>query len=283
MNMKKLVILTAITFFSFKNYSQNNQGVAYYVESLNMDSPIEMAKEEIDKEENEMIRAQKKGIIQFLKSYEKTETEMIFNKNRSIYQEREKEITEELNNTDNIFASMKPESDRVYKDFEQNKMTTRKDMGTLFLIKDTLEQMEWKVSGKSKKINGYNCMQATSKKNGNLNIEAWFTPEVPISKGPKNFHGLPGLIVELKISPIKDSLEMDENKSSSAKAKMMMNHMQSNLTVKLEKVEFREVKKNEIKEPKSGKVVNGEKEFNKIMAERIKELENKKMISVETR
>jgi GLPGLI family protein len=27
---------------------------------------------------------------------------------------------------------------------------------------------------------------------------AWYTPQIPVSNGPRNYHGLPGLIMEVK-------------------------------------------------------------------------------------
>ncbi|AZQ64521.1 GLPGLI family protein [Flammeovirga pectinis] len=45
-------------------------------------------------------------------------------------------------------------------------------------------------------MKGYNCFLATTIY-GNYEIEAWFTPEVPVSDGPYLFGGLPGLIVLL--------------------------------------------------------------------------------------
>lgn len=57
--------------------------------------------------------------------------------------------------------------------------------------------LEWSVKSDSKNINGYNCILATTKY-GKYELEAWFTPEIPVSDGPYLFGGLPGLIVSLR-------------------------------------------------------------------------------------
>lgn len=65
---------------------------------------------------------------------------------------------------------------------------------------------EWEITNQTKKIGKYNCRQAkiTEKlysREGhffNKNVIAWFTPEIPVSFGPKNYNGLPGLILQIE-------------------------------------------------------------------------------------
>lgn len=52
------------------------------------------------------------------------------------------------------------------------------------------------ITEKRKKVNGYDCMLATTNYGGRI-WEAWYTLEIPIQEGPYKFSGLPGLIVEL--------------------------------------------------------------------------------------
>lgn len=55
----------------------------------------------------------------------------------------------------------------------------------------------WNITGNVKKIGGFNVKEAKTNFRGR-NYTAWFTPDVPISVGPWKFHGLPGLILEVK-------------------------------------------------------------------------------------
>ncbi|MFD2564565.1 GLPGLI family protein [Aquimarina rubra] len=57
--------------------------------------------------------------------------------------------------------------------------------------------MNWELTGNSKKIKNYNCQEALLNFHGREYL-VWFTPEIPISKGPFNLDGLPGLIVEVQ-------------------------------------------------------------------------------------
>lgn len=63
----------------------------------------------------------------------------------------------------------------------------------------------WKLINESKKIGDYTCYKATREKTKQgineehkFTIEAWYCPELAMTYGPKEFNGLPGLILELK-------------------------------------------------------------------------------------
>lgn len=88
-------------------------------------------------------------------------------------------------------------------------------MGKEFLVKDVLEPAEWELTDETKKIGDYTAQKAvysriidsqrfstgmTEMENvkDTINITAWFTPEIPVSHGPENYFGLPGLILEVQ-------------------------------------------------------------------------------------
>ncbi|TDP61935.1 GLPGLI family protein [Flavobacterium dankookense] len=74
------------------------------------------------------------------------------------------------------------------------------------LIKNEYKKKEWKITSESKKIDSYLCYKATysytylgrDNKTKERIITAWFAPSLPYSYGPKNYNGLPGLILELQ-------------------------------------------------------------------------------------
>ena len=65
--------------------------------------------------------------------------------------------------------------------------------------------LKWELTGEVKKIDKYNCYQAISterlfSRQGfyyNRQVEVWFTPDIPLNFGPKNYVGLPGLVLEV--------------------------------------------------------------------------------------
>ncbi|MCV6628585.1 MAG: GLPGLI family protein [Flavobacteriaceae bacterium] len=75
--------------------------------------------------------------------------------------------------------------------------------GSLFRI--PIGKSSWKLSKESKYIGKFKCLKATSFytiDNGykvfKKNVEAWYCPKINAAFGPRGYHGLPGLILELK-------------------------------------------------------------------------------------
>lgn len=68
------------------------------------------------------------------------------------------------------------------------------------------QPVDWKITNKTKQIGNYRCKQAITKeklysRQGHFyykDIVAWFSPKIPISFGPKNYKGLPGLILQIE-------------------------------------------------------------------------------------
>lgn len=55
---------------------------------------------------------------------------------------------------------------------------------------------DWAIQEETKEINGLSAQKATVNFGGRSWI-AWFSPDIPISKGPYKFSGLPGLIINI--------------------------------------------------------------------------------------
>jgi len=66
-----------------------------------------------------------------------------------------------------------------------------------FLIGEPLHQFAWKLTGNSKTILKYHCQEATTTYRGRKYI-AYFTTKIPFKAAPWKFHGLPGVMLEVK-------------------------------------------------------------------------------------
>ncbi len=99
---------------------------------------------------------------------------------------------------------------------DKKKLETTDAFGKLFLISGELKAYDWEMTSDTKQIGKYTCYKAIAKRevteihisevNGEKEgkeekrtqvITAWYAPEIPVSHGPDNYWGLPGLILEV--------------------------------------------------------------------------------------
>lgn len=71
--------------------------------------------------------------------------------------------------------------------------------GTKVLMKDSVKERSWIITGNSREIAGYDCRQAMWEANDSTRIYAWYADELMGSFGPETFNGLPGVILGLGI------------------------------------------------------------------------------------
>ena len=126
----------------------------------------------------------------------------------------------------------------------------------MFLVKDSLKTNAWKLQGETKNIGTYTCFKATLEREVESDMEdgskemqtvtAWYTPQIPVSNGPEEFQGLPGLILEISYD---------------------------SQTILCSKILLNPTKQIKIKEPTSGTSVN-QSEFDAIMTKKMKEMES---------
>lgn len=112
-------------------------------------------------------------------------------------------------------------NDSYFFDKNSSKFVIKKDDGNLFFLN---EKQDWVITSETKKIGNYLCYKATSEKSGmdkfgkekSTPVVAWFAPGLPYGFGPKDFNGLPGLILELQFyKPVYLATKIDvDNKAT---------------------------------------------------------------------
>lgn len=73
-------------------------------------------------------------------------------------------------------------------------------LGRTFLVRDSVPGLEWRLTGEAAEFLGYPCQRAVATRD-TVTVEAWFTPQIPVSVGPEAYGGLPGLILVLTDGP----------------------------------------------------------------------------------
>jgi len=82
-------------------------------------------------------------------------------------------------------------------------------LGRTFLITGALPELSWKLSGEEGQMLDRHVLKATAMMD-TVAVEAWFTPEIPVSLGPAEYGGLPGLILMLSLGEGQQLYEASE-------------------------------------------------------------------------
>ncbi len=129
---------------------------------------------------------------------------LIFKNNKALYQVSEKDIDKqkELRRTQkgvNFSLSLGGSENVYYTDLVKNELFYK---GKTMSMEDQLvyyKKAKWELLDEKKTILGYVCKKAKliTKKEKKKEVFAWYTEAIPVSVGPKNYLGLPGLILEV--------------------------------------------------------------------------------------
>lgn len=262
------ILVLALTTVLTSASAQDFQGIATYKTQRKID--IKMDSTQMDSEmQTKMMEMMKK---QFQKTYHLT-----FDKSTSIYKEEESLNKPQVGGGGFQIQIVGGGADALFKNTQTKRyVNQRETMGKIFLIKNELENINWKLESDSKYIGDYLCFKASYTKMVDVSkswtnsgsstkeaseeeeeededkepeqeertVTAWYTPQIPVSNGPASYQGLPGLI-----------LEVNDGK----------------LTIMCSKIVLNPEDKVTIEEPTKGKEVNQET-YNEIMEKKTKEM-----------
>jgi GLPGLI family protein len=262
-------------FLSTTSFSQNFQGKAYYFSKTSLDMDSWGGRK--------MSEDQKKQIADRMRSmFEKTYI-LNFDREASTYKEEEVlEAPGGQGGFGKWGSSFS--AGMQYKNIKsQQYLQDQEFFGKQFLITDSLSKLDWKLGTETKQIGQYLCMKATAIKTVDefdwrsmrrkpkskevkevevqkdstvtsvsedieipkqIEVTAWYTPQIPVSQGPGDFWGLPGLI-----------LEVNTDKTTILCSKIIMNPQQ----------------KVQIKAPEKGDVVSRQ-EYNETVKKKMEEM-----------
>jgi len=131
------------------------------------------------------------------KSASDVEFQLLFNKKASEYK-KIKAMQNDANSRFNITEIEAGGKNVFYFDLEtkENIYSKSIDSETYLISRPTYI---WKITKDSTTIGDYNCLKAIllNDEGEEMKIFAWFTTQIPLGYGPKNFNGLPGLILRL--------------------------------------------------------------------------------------
>src|SRR5690554_1419709 len=225
----KIYISLFLLIFSLQSFAQNISGQAYYESKTTVDLDAFGNNREMTDDMKKMIAERMKSALE--KTYILT-----FNKEESIYKEEAKLDANPMNAGLNMMiGSFTP--GLQYKNLKTGELIQENEFfGKQFLVTDSIDNLDWKLGKESKQMGQYVVFKATAikrvdpndfqmarpkkkddKANENddakkeesqdpmdlieipkeIEVTAWYTPQIPVSNGPGEYAGLPGLIMEL--------------------------------------------------------------------------------------
>lgn len=173
-------------------------------------SPIKFDESKLSPDQLKMIKQRMSKALQ-------KEFTLQFNRNESLYQENVALEKDGAGGGMRFMSMITGSGGTYFKNLaEQRYVDQTEFFGKKFLIKDSLENFDWKLGKETKSIGNYICNKATTQRivtvskvessgeevkdttiNDTIEITAWYTMQIPVSHGPAQYGGLPGLILEL--------------------------------------------------------------------------------------
>jgi GLPGLI family protein len=187
-HMKKSIILSLTLLISILCYSQSGKIIYAVKVEVNQSLLNEKTRDRI----NKGIDYANKLTFEMAFSIDISSFKKIDQMNENEVDKLSKIIGEGIVQTENIYCNHK------------NKLELHVNTDNV-LIEDPYAAKDWTITNESKKIDTYLCFKAVYKydfinrkgEKKTSEVTAWFAPSLPYAYGPKNFYGLPGLILEL--------------------------------------------------------------------------------------
>jgi GLPGLI family protein len=175
--------------FSITSFAKKSGIITYYIKMPNYDINSKNVKQ------NDFL----KKIVDESTNYY---CQLDFNTTKShFYFQKKMSINSSVGEYEKVISVMVSNGDYYY-DKELKELIIEHDDKTL--TREEYQTNQWVISEESKNIDMYMCYKATCTQQYNRGdklltkqIVAWFAPSLPFSFGPKQFNGLPGLILEL--------------------------------------------------------------------------------------
>ncbi len=188
-----LILLTSSNIFAQNRFIEN--GVIEFEKKSNMYALIsKKIKGETDSYYQLAFESYKKNNPQF----KTAKSTLSFSKNKSLYKwDETKESTSNSWIADDAMANLK---NVIATDLDTQTSITQKNVyDDLYLIKDSLRKINWKITDETREIAGYECRRANAVIIDSVYVVAYYAVQIPFSGGPESFTGLPGTILGLAL------------------------------------------------------------------------------------
>lgn len=230
---KSLLLIQAIILGLFLNAQENTSGTVIYEQVMKLDIKLE---------------GDAAQFAHMMPKERKSNKVLYFNTEATLFENGKSGEDEAMSMNSggtNVMIKMEEPENKVFTDLASKKQIEQREFMTrVFLIEGEVAN-QWKITGKQKMILDYPCQEAVMEKDSTKMI-AWFTPAIPVSAGPANYGGLPGLVL---------AVESEDGKQTTMATSVVFSPLADDI----------------LQKPKKGKKVTRE-EFDKVVEEKMKEM-----------
>lgn len=106
-----------------------------------------------------------------------------------------KAFHEALNKATEVYG-ISGNKEKIYSNYPEGKLTVVNHMMGFYKYSEDIPQIKWMLETGTEVILDYTCLKADCRLFGRT-YTAWYTPLLPLGKGPWKFSGLPGLILKV--------------------------------------------------------------------------------------
>jgi GLPGLI family protein len=230
--MKTQGILLIGVMVSILAWAQIREGVIEYELRMDMHRNIPAEREEMKK---------------MIPQYRTQQFQLFFNDQASHFKPIEEDEDLEVSGGGRTMRFRMPQIETYIDLMTKLVIQDQEFMGKQYLIHDTLTMIPWKIGTHRLEIAGYDCQMAYyHDEEKKQEITAWFTSQIQPFVGPDRYTNLPGTVLAVDIN-------------------------NGERTWVARKVQFKALKKNDIKKPAKGEVIT-QNDYRKMVEEQMEKM-----------
>lgn len=190
--MKKIIPILFVLFCSAHVSSQISSGKLIY--------NVDMDRFQKSNEENSNGNSSDNLLAQTAELSKNYQVELLFANDISVFK-HQRALTKDGDEFGDLVKDLILNGEYFSNQKDSAQLYISEFQGKVSNVKSKFKKRDWVLSKEQKKIGEFTCYKATFFKDilgEKREIIAWYTPEIPVSLGPKDYVGnLPGMILEL--------------------------------------------------------------------------------------
>ncbi|MVN92291.1 GLPGLI family protein [Mucilaginibacter aquatilis] len=192
MNIKNIITVFALMLVGGSAMAQNahftENGTIEYEKTINM---YAIMKKRINKDNESYMQPAYDAFRKNQPQFKKLTSTLTFSDNKTLYTPKPDDGPQNF-----WGAVMVAQNNTTASDLNASTSIIQKKVyEETFLVKDSIRNINWKITDETREIAGFNCRRANALIMDSIYVVAFYTEQIAVSGGPENFSGLPGMIL----------------------------------------------------------------------------------------